>query len=316
MGLEVDAVGWRFVHFAALTVLLGAVMFRLRAVGEGAAPATDAARHGAQATALAAFDRWLWRLCMIAAAAALISSLGWLFATTVRITGDVVAALSVDVLMVILTETIFGLVWSWRLAMLAVLVVLLAITGFRKSPNPARPAIAILTGLALASLSGVGHAIANTGTAGIVHQVTDAIHLFAASVWLGGLVALARLLAGAAADPEWAALALVALPRFSTMALIGVGLVVASGIVNTVFLLDSPAVLIKTTYGRVLVAKIALVVVMIGLGALNRQVLLPRMTNAASAGLAPLRRSVAAEIALGTAVLVIVAALGTFAPQH
>jgi putative copper export protein len=40
------------------------------------------------------------------------------------------------------------------------------------------------------------------------------------------------------------------------------------------------------------------------------------MTNAASAGLAPLRRSVAAEIALGTAVLVIVAALGTFAPQH
>ena len=312
MGLEANAVGWRLVHFTALTVLLGAVMFRLRAVGQGTAPAADVARQGGRAAALAAFDRWLWRLCMTAAVAALVSALGWLIATTARITGDITAALSVDVLTVILAETIFGLVWSWRLAMLAVMVVLLAVTGFRKSPNPARPAIAILAGLALASLSGVGHAIANAGTTGIVHQVTDAVHLFAASVWLGGLVALARLLAGAAMDPDWTALALHALPRFSTMALIGVGLVVASGVINTVFLLDSPEALLSTTYGRVLVAKIALVVVMIGLGALNRQVLLPRM----AAGLVPLRRSVVAEIALGIAVLAIVAALGTLSPEH
>jgi putative copper resistance protein D len=314
MGLEAAAVVWRFLHFSSLIVLFGAVLFRLRAI-EGAA-----AEEGRQ-QALAAFDRWLWRLCMVAAAVALVSAVGWLNATAIAMTGDLETALSADVLTVILTETAFGIVWMWRIVMLAVLVVLLVVLGLRRSPNPAHPAMvklcAMLAGLALTSLSGVGHAIMGEGTAGIVHQVADAVHLFAAAVWVGGLVALARLLAGAVADPVWAALVRHALPRFSTMALIAVGLVVASGIVNAVFLLHSPAALFKTAYGLVLLAKIALVALMIALGALNKQVLMPRIVASGAAdGVAPLRGSAAAEIALGAAVLAIVAVLGTLAPVH
>jgi copper resistance protein D len=101
------------------------------------------------------------------------------------------------------------------------------------------------------------------------------------------------------------------------MALIAVGLVVASGVANAVFLLDSPMALLKTAYGLVLLAKIALVALMIALGALNKQVLMPRIVaSGAAGGVAPLRHSVAAEIALGAAVLAIVAVLGTLAPVH
>jgi putative copper resistance protein D len=318
MGLEVAAVVWRFLHFTALVVLLGALLFRLRAI-KGAAP--ELAADEPRQKALAAFDRWLWWLYLITAVVALVSAVGWLNVTAIAMTGDLETALSADVLTVILTETVFGLVWTWRIVMLVVLVVLLVVMGLRRSSKPTHLAIvklyAMLAGLALTSLSGVGHAIMGEGTAGIAHQVADAVHLFAAAVWLGGLVALARLLAGAAADPVWAALVHHALPRFSTMALIAVGLVVASGVANAVFLLDSPMAPFKTAYGLVLLAKVALVVLMIALGALNKQVLLPRIVASGAAdGVAPLSRSVAAEIALGAAVLVIVAVLGTLAPVH
>jgi len=303
---------WRFLHFATLMVLFGAALFRLHAVGDFQAP--PAVRR--------AFRRWLWRLSMVAAVAALISALGWLVAITVDMTGDVAEALDFDAIAMVLTETEFGLIWLCRLAILSLLVVLLAViglagSGLRGSGNSPRRAIAILAGLALASLSGVGHAIMDAGTASMVHQVADAVHLLAAAVWLGGLVALSRLLAGAATDPDWTALARHALPRFSAMALVAVGLVVASGVANTAFLLDSPGALLNTAYGRVLFAKVALVVLMIALGALNRQVLLPRIASTArSEVLIPLRRSVTAEIALGVAVLALVGALGTLAPDH
>ena len=101
------------------------------------------------------------------------------------------------------------------------------------------------------------------------------------------------------------------------MAVIAVALVVSSGIVNAVLLLDSPAALIATTYGRLLVAKIILVLGMIALGAINRQVLMPRIAESSGArGASGLVRSVAVEIGLGLAVLAIVGALGTVSPEH
>ncbi len=101
------------------------------------------------------------------------------------------------------------------------------------------------------------------------------------------------------------------------MAVIAVALVVSSGIVNAVLLLDSPTALIATTYGRLLVAKILLVLGVIALGGLNRQVLMPRIAESSGVrGARGLVRSVAVEIGLGVAVLAIVGALGTVSPEH
>lgn len=305
MGLEADAVFWRFLQFTALTVLFGAVLFRFQAIDE---------QH-ASPSALATLDRWLWRLAMSCAVIALASALGWLVATATDMIGDLAGALTISGLRTVLTETRFGLVWEWRIAILLVLIVVLVLAHFGQTPNPARASVAVLAGFALATLSGVGHAVMNSGTAGVVHQFADAVHLFSAAAWLGGLVVLLRLFAST--DSGLATIGVHALPLFSAMAVIAVALVVSSGIVNAVLLLDSPAALIATTYGRLLVAKIILVLGMIALGAINRQVLMPRIAESSGArGASGLVRSVAVEIGLGLAVLAIVGALGTVSPEH
>ncbi len=156
MGLEADAVFWRFLQFTALTVLFGAVLFRFQAIDE---------QH-ASPSALAALDRWLWRLATSCAVIALVSALGWLVATATNMIGDLAGALRISGLRTVLTETRFGLVWEWRIAILLVLIVVLVLARFGQTPNPARASVAVLAGFALATLSGVGHAVMNAGTAG------------------------------------------------------------------------------------------------------------------------------------------------------
>lgn len=302
--LTAAALSWRFLHFTALTLLLGAALFRLRAVGK--APVDDSAAVHLW------FDRWLWWLLIVAATTALVSAIGWLVATAQAMTGTLAEALSVEGLTAVLTETEFGQLWVWRLAILAALVVFLLISVGRG--NLARPGIAILAGIALATLSGVGHAVMGSGVAGAAHQAADAIHLFAAAAWFGGLVALLRVLTFAA--PDAVKLTQRTLPRFSTVALVAVILVVATGIANAFFIVESPAALLTSGYGRVLVAKVMLVAGMIALGTLNRYVLQPALMGADTAkGLAGLRQSVAAEIALGVLVMAVVATLGMVSPS-
>ena len=109
-----------------------------------------------------------------------------------------------------------------------------------------------------------------------------AVHVLAASVWVGGLLALvAHLRCGPAA--------LRALPRFSTLALVCVGAVAASGVVTAATLLEGPAQLASSPYGRLLVLKAVVLGVLAALGHLHRRRSLP----AAAAG----RRGVLLRVA-------------------
>jgi putative copper export protein len=102
----------------------------------------------------------------------------------------------------------------------------------------------------------------------------DLVHVVAASVWAGGLFLVASVLwrrRRRGDDP--AALELAA--RFSVVAaaaLVAAGL---SGVVLAWTVLDSPGDLWRTPWGRLLLVKVALVAVAAGIGAYNRQVLLP-----------------------------------------
>jgi copper resistance protein D len=294
--LTAAAIALRFFHFASLLVVFGAALFRL-SVGRD--------------LGVAAFDTWLWRLLVTAAATALLSGATLLIVVAVRFVGTLSSALSVDGLTTVVTQTEFGQIWVWRLALLAVLVIFIVLARIRK--NVARPGVAILAGMALATLSAVGHAATGSGTAAAIHQATDAAHLFAAATWFGGLVALFRLLA---AGPDTTILARRVVPRFAIVALIAAVAVVASGVAEAVFLLPSLSALIDSGYGRLLLAKVILVAGMIALGAFGRLVLLPALDGSDEAlGLAGLRHSVAAEIGLGAAVIAVVAVLGLRAPS-
>ena len=81
----------------------------------------------------------------------------------------------------------------------------------------------------------------------------------------------------------------------------------------------SLSTLLQSTYGNLLLFKLALFAGMVGLGALHRWVLVPRLERALAGGdpsqeVRALRQSVAAEAALAILILVVVSVLGTLSP--
>ena len=121
----------------------------------------------------------------------------------------------------------------------------------------------------------------------------DAVHLLAASLWLGGLVGLA--LEGRSAN-ETTAL------RFSTVATVAIPLVVATGVWQTWRLVDSISDITAAPWGRALLVKTSLVVVAVTLGGVSRWLL--RHDGAAS-----IRRIVVTEAVIGGIVLAVTAGL-------
>ena len=133
----------------------------------------------------------------------------------------------------------------------------------------------------------------------ITHRAVS-VHVAAAAVWVGALVPLALLLAAGAS--ETATRALASFSRIVPWAV--VALVLTGGFLAAVQV-RAPAALWETDYGRVLLAKLALVAAMLALAAVNRW----RLTKPALAGDAAARRRLVRVIAV-EAVLA-VAVVGT-----
>ena len=115
----------------------------------------------------------------------------------------------------------------------------------------------------------------------------DFLHLLAAAGWGGGLLHLALSLSQGlwAAPPEVRRTALAALvPRFSLLASGCVSIVLLTGAYNAwAQVLVLPA--LSTPYGRTLLVKLALVLPLLGLGALNLLWVRPRLAREDTASL-------------------------------
>jgi putative copper resistance protein D len=170
----------------------------------------------------------------------------------------------------------------------------------------------------LGSLAWSGHASGTPGIAGDVHITADVLHLVAAGTWIGGLVPFALLFAAArrAASPAVASIAREAALRFSTLGVIAVGIILATGSVNTYMLAGSVPALLETDYGHLLLVKFGLFLTMVGIAALNRLRLTPRLSSARTVVDAQrqLQRNSLIEAVMGLLILVIVGALGTLPP--
>ena len=149
------------------------------------------------------------------------------------------------------------------------------------------------------------------------------VHVAAMSTWVGGVAAL--LLAVPAAtrrlEPvERSSLLAGAVARFSTLALFAVTALVASGIAQAIPELESLSDFIHTAFGRALLVKIGLLLLLLALGAWNRVRARPELARLAERREPPgatgvlLRRSLRTELALMVAVLGITAALVSYAP--
>ena len=136
-----------------------------------------------------------------------------------------------------------------------------------------------------------------------------AAHHLAGAAWIGGLF---YLLIALRALPEKANAAIVT-ARFSRLAMVSVPALAAAGAGLGALYVGSPAALTGTTYGIMLVSKVALTATALLLGALNLKIVrVARSGNAA--GLLPLRRFGEAELGIGFTILLAAASLTSTPP--
>jgi copper transport protein len=133
----------------------------------------------------------------------------------------------------------------------------------------------------------------------------DIVHVAASSIWLGGLLALAlHLRRGDAPD--------AAVRRFSTLALVSVAVIAATGVTRAFAELTSVSHVWTTSYGRWLVVKSALLLSLIAFGWANRYRLVPTLMGSRPR----LRRNVFAELVLFAGLVAAVAFLTQTRPDR
>jgi len=249
----------------------------------------------------------LRRLALAASLIALATAALWLALEAASMADDWGAATDPGMIAAVLTDTEFGEAWIAHLALAAALV---AAAVF--APRDGWGAIAVLSGLTLASLALVGHAAMQTGLEGILHRANHALHLLATGAWLGGLIPFVMCRDAYAAN-FLRNDAVSAMSRFSFTGQFVVAAVVATGIVNIALVSGHPPLPPTTPYRALLDIKISFVAVMILLAVFNRYVLTPRLEADAGA-LATLRATSMTEVALGTTVVALVSLFALLDP--
>jgi copper resistance protein D len=263
-------------------------------------------------------ERRLFRLAFWSLIAVLLSALLWFWLEVASMSGlPLKNTFSASAWGTVLLGTQFGRVWQLRLGLIAAAFVLVA--SALAQVKARRTLIAVLwliSVVLLVSLALISHAAAATmqpfGVLG------DMIHLCAAGLWIGGLVPLTIFIACVPASLSLNEMVRHVLPRFSTLSLCCVSVLVVSGISNSWLLIGSIHALFATPYGRLLLVKLTLFAILIAIGARNRFLIKAKPLKAPAGGnaLSQLRRNVICEAWLGFAAVAIVSCLGVTPPAR
>lgn len=171
-------------------------------------------------------------------------------------------------------------------------------------PDVYRTATTLTAGGLLLTWALAGHSrTLRWPTAGIL---ADVVHHAAAAAWLTGLAVVALVVIPSGAP----AVVTATVQRFSRVALWCVVVLTATGIVQSVRLVGNPTRLLDAGHGRALALKLVLLVGMLALAAGNRT-RVSRLVAGHAPGrdVAPIRRAVLAEFAIGLAIVGVTAAM-------
>jgi copper transport protein len=189
---------------------------------------------------------------------------------------------------------------------LKVAITLALVGGAAAAIAPSIPALLYLAGAcSLALLVApplAGHAL-DRDQPRVLASLVDLAHGAAAAVWLGGLLSLVYVLRRASDEGPARA---TAVRRFSASALIAVVVLGLSGLGRALTELSSLHQLWTTSYGQTLIVKTALFAPLLGLGWLNRTLLIGVFAR--------LRRSALVEITLLAGIVAAVAVLTELRP--
>lgn len=290
--------------FSSTALVVGCVAWRLIVVPGVPRSAGDhhAAHLSRQETAVAS-------LGLMAAVALLVA---WALRLVVQVMGfrDPFVPLWDDVSF-LLFEVFFGTVWMLQGVVIALLSGSLWMARRRARSEggtvvrPVGVAWVVATFLVLAlatTLALSGHAYGADYRALAV--TADALHTLAAGSWIGTLAVILKASRGASTDPPAFAAQIRA---FSPLALVsGATLVLMGGALSWTHL-TAVSDLWTLTYGRILSAKVALALVIFGLGAWNWKRGLPDLDSAE--GAAAVRRRGGWEVMLAIGVILLTAVL-------
>lgn len=298
------AVGFGVAVIAAATALawlvsggqLSPAMTGARAVADLAAsvclglalvPRLDQSRYRDELTGRAAAP--------LAAAAAV-----WLVAELARVL-LLAAEISATALTRLSLPTLVDFAWSTAPGRAAVfsVVAAAAVCALALSAPRAPTTTATVAGLATAGIA--ARAVTGHVSDGVLTSMSVVVHSLAAALWFGTLAGLALTVS---ARGQWARV----LPAFSRYALPTVAVLVGTGVLTALGALDSPAQLVQTGYGRVLLAKVAVTAVVLILAWAHRGGWLRAARSHRIGAQDSLRRSVV-ELALLTVALTLAAGL-------
>lgn len=200
----------------------------------------------------------------------------------------------------------------WRVAVLRSVPLLLAGVAIAFELRAAEPT---MRGMATVGIAAAAAMLADVGTTHLSHAADGHpehletfvhwVHVVGVGTWVGGLAALLVSL-----PREGGTAVASVVRRFSVSAGIGIGVVSITGLLRAVQELGPLDNLLTTDFGRLLVAKSALLVALAALGAGQRLVSVP----AAARWLGPLRRIGGTELAVGAVVLLLASALVNVPP--
>jgi copper transport protein len=181
-----------------------------------------------------------------------------------------------------------------------------------RSSTPTRVAALLLAAGLVVTPGLSGHA----SVSGPISMIADAAHVQAAGVWTGGLafVVLGLVLTR---ERRWE-LAATSVPRFSTMAVASVAILIVAGTVNGYLQVRAWRGLWDTEYGILLLVKIGLVLPLLALGAYNNRYAVPRLRARIASGLERRRfmRFAGAELVVMVAVVGVTAGLVNAPPAR
>ena len=313
----------RSIHLGASLFLAGLFTFLLVVVR----PVFQAGK-GEEASVFRSFDVQVLRLAGWSLLVLLLTGLLGLWVQLATVTGRPLGqVLTPDTLWSLLASTQYGHIWGIRMALMTLLGGILWLRDQERDRKDWWALRLEITGLALSILvaqAGMGHSATGEGIPLVYQLMVDGLHLLATGVWLGSLPVLALLLSWGMRDNDRNAdhLAAEATRRFSIFALASMGLIILSGLANAWELVGNVPALVGTTYGRLLLLKVSLLLPLLALAAINLLYETPRLRHSVAEPelmdtrpvLHRLRRNILGELLLGGFILLLVGALGVMPP--
>ncbi len=303
--LEASLALCRFFQYAGATVLFGSPLLLL---------------YGSPLPPTATGDtlKWVKRLLCWAALAVLTATILGFIAQTSHLAGSLVLAFEPGILKAALWDMSFGKSSVVRagFALLDFITILLL---------PADKRLwwicTALGAFICISFVWMGHGAATQGNIGFVHLIGDIAHILAAAAWIGALAIFSLVLTRPSPERIAQKTICTSLASFSGAGTAFVTIIIASGLINSAFLVGwDIKQIVSTPYGQVLIAKLLLFAAMLVLAARNRLRHTPALATALQGmvppqqAMADLRRSVVVETCVSTAILALVGWLGMLEP--